>query len=275
MTRFQIAENQARTNEPERRVNVRPALTATALGEQALAKSVDITNPIPKKCSVEGCERRLVARGLCMGHYSAQRRGSDPYNHKLTSRSRGALCDVVGCERRAQSIGKCKTHRRRELEGVDVAKPIRKSSKPSRKGDKFRFIEAHATYAGPDCLIWPFHKDFQGYGRLRVGALSIGAHRLMCWFNQGEPPHAKAEAAHRCGNASCVNPKHLRWATTVENHADKKRHGTSISSGRKFTPEQRLAIRNDPRTYSEIASSWGCTITTVWQIKNKRKLPAQ
>lgn len=39
-----------------------------------MAKSANTTNPIPRKCSVEGCGERVRCKGLCKTHYERQRR---------------------------------------------------------------------------------------------------------------------------------------------------------------------------------------------------------
>jgi hypothetical protein len=41
-----------------------------------------------KKCSIEGCDRKFVARGLCGAHYMEKRRGSDDFE---LVRPRGSL----------------------------------------------------------------------------------------------------------------------------------------------------------------------------------------
>ena len=81
--------------------------------------------------------------------------------------------------------------------------------------------------AGDECLHWPFSRLPAGYGI--VGGRAVGrqyAHSLACTWAHGPRPEGK-QAAHSCGKASCFNPKHLRWATVTENHADKVLHGTS------------------------------------------------
>ncbi|MCM8734623.1 NUMOD4 motif-containing HNH endonuclease [Azospirillum sp. A1-3] len=51
-------------------------------------------------------------------------------------------------------------------------------------------------------------------------------HRLVCAAFHGEPPRSDMQAAHRNGNPKDNRPENLRWATPVENAADKKAHGT-------------------------------------------------
>lgn len=50
--------------------------------------------------------------------------------------------------------------------------------------------------------------------------------RVVCERVNGPAPTEKHETAHGCGNSWCVNKRHLRWATHIENEADKLIHGT-------------------------------------------------
>lgn len=90
------------------------------------------------------------------------------------------------------------------------------------------FIEAlHSNKE--ECVSWPYGKMGRGYGSImdiRNGEI-VGAHRLSCQMVHGDPPTPKHHAAHSCGTPSCINPKHVRWATPKENAADKKIHGTN------------------------------------------------
>jgi len=79
-----------------------------------------------------------------------------------------------------------------------------------------------------ECLIWPFTKDRHGRGRITINNKRQQTHRFVCRMFHGEPPTEEYEAAHNCGQGhnACINPNHLRWATKLENQADKLIHGT-------------------------------------------------
>jgi hypothetical protein len=83
-----------------------------------------------------------------------------------------------------------------------------------------------ADLSSTKCVMGFGSKTHQGYWISRYRGKRIFAHRLVCQFAHGEPPTEKHQAAHSCGNAWCVNPNCLRWATPKENTDDKAKHGT-------------------------------------------------
>ena len=53
------------------------------------------------------------------------------------------------------------------------------------------------------------------------------AHRVAYEEHYGEIPEGKL-VLHKCGNKSCINPKHLYAGTDKENAADRERHGNTV-----------------------------------------------
>lgn len=145
----------------------------------------------------------------------------------------------------------------------------------ARSGEEF--LRAHVNYTGNDCIMWPLSKK-GGRGRAAYGAIKIGgaqklAHRCMCTMANGEPPTAKHEAAHSCHNPACVNPRHLRWATRLENEADKDIRGTrprgENHKNTHLCDDDIRAIRDDGRTQREIAKSYGIAQSQIFCIKRR------
>lgn len=58
-------------------------------------------------CSIEGCDKRVVSRGWCMGHYRRWQMHGDP---NLTSRDVNPLCSVEACRSIARVRGWCGKH---------------------------------------------------------------------------------------------------------------------------------------------------------------------
>ena len=90
-----------------------------------------------------------------------------------------------------------------------------------------RWIEEHVGHEGNGCLKWPFSVGDNGRGIVQVDGTIYTAPRFMCLLAHGERRRPTHEAAHSCGKGhkGCIDPQHLWWATSVENHADKIEHG--------------------------------------------------
>lgn len=184
------------------------------------------------------------------------------------------ICSVDGCHERVHVIsrGLCSAHYQRMMIYGD---PLGGGKKHARKGEPIRFIiETALSYAGDDCLLWPYAKAGRGYGTLSIDGRLSYAHRFVCELSNGPPPTPRHEAAHSCGNGhlGCVSPHHLRWATRRENHADKIEHGTHNRGERcassKLTAAEVLEIRSlaGALPQSQIGAKFGVSQTTAGQI---------
>lgn len=146
------------------------------------------------------------------------------------------------------------------------------NAKP-KNGATEAFLRAHIGHAANDCVLWPFSTR-NGYGAAMVGGVPGRANRWMCVLAHGEPPTPSHHAAHSCGNRACVNPLHLRWATRLENEADKLLHGTRVmgeSHGQtRLKTADIIAIRRDVRTQEEIAADYGMTRSNVGAIRTRK-----
>jgi hypothetical protein len=85
-------------------------------------------------------------------------------------------------------------------------------------------LRAAASVDTARCIRWERSLAGNGYGMVRAGRMR-GAHVVVCEWTYGPRPDG-TEVAHICGVRCCVNPKHLRWATHVDNAADRHVHGT-------------------------------------------------
>jgi hypothetical protein len=143
------------------------------------------------------------------------------------------------------------------------------------KGARKAFIE-YALHHPPTeaCIFWNRQKP-QTYVHFRSAGVYYTVHRVVCERHNGPPPMPNLDAAHSCGNRGCANPRHLRWATRVENALDTFAHGTrpmgETSYIAKLTEEQAKRIKYaDSRPSAIVASELGVHPVTVRDIRNGR-----
>lgn len=189
------------------------------------------------------------------------------------------ICSVDGCGKPAKTRGWCQAHYMRWWSNGDaqVDRPLKTVT---QFGEPLRFVrEVAPRYDGNDCLVWPYTKGNYGYGQVLIGGRKHLAHRLVCEAVYGSPPADKNDAAHSCGNRLCCNPRHLRWASRLENVADSRRHGT-ISRGErnghaKLTEADVRHIRSleGKLTQNDIASQYGISRQTVSKIHRRESWP--
>lgn len=177
-------------------------------------------------------------------------------------------CSVDGCSGQIHARGLCHQHyQRSKRQGEFVAR------KTAKVGEPEAFLRRYLDYSGSDCVLWPFglHTKRKGYGQATVSSRKIAAHRAMCVLKHGEPPFARAEAAHSCGNHLCVNPNHIRWATAGENAHDKITHGTVARGSKigmsKLSEDQVRKILSDPRGCRKLSQEFGVRRQTINSIR--------
>ena len=185
-------------------------------------------------------------------------------------------CSVSGCDGDASSSalgrrGYCCRHYGRFKRNGD---PL---GGRTNQGELLRFVvEVAAKYSEDDCLLWPYGKSIAGYGGLQVENKRLGAHRLVCEIVHGPPSMEGMDTAHSCGVRSCVNPRHLRWATRSENLADRLIHGTDQRGERNPTALlTEVQVRDifslrGKKTRREIAESFGVGVRTIGDILSRK-----
>ena len=181
-----------------------------------------------------------------------------------------AVCKIESCTRliKPRARGYCDTHYSRFRAAKDESK-VKVEIAPRNVRD--RFFKAALAMDTDDCIIWPFGLNPNGYGQYRVEGKAINAHRAMCIEAHGKPPFKGAQSAHSCGVRACINRRHLRWATPVDNHADMNLHGTSPRGERqgraRLTNEQALAVLMDPRGTVVVAADLGVGRDVIGKLR--------
>ena len=135
-----------------------------------------------------------------------------------------------------------------------------------------------------ECLEWPGYRTPEGYGKMQLDGWCQHVHRLTCAARHGEPGDPTHHAAHTCDNPPCCNPRHMRWATPLENFRDQLKKGplkrwkgeANVLS--KLTDSDIVDIRSLATLCSQeqLAKAFGVTLGAVQHVihrKTWRHLP--
>lgn len=183
------------------------------------------------------------------------------------------LCSIPDCGNRHEAKGYCKKHYERFAKGGSPDYRLRAAN-----GEVVVFLnEVAARFGGNECLIWPFHRNPDGYGTITLNGSSKIASRVVCERVNGPPPSDLHDAAHSCGRGhfGCVSPQHLSWKTREENAADREAHGRTARGVRngqaKLSDEQVMAIRSSVGiTQDALAKAYGVTQSHISKLRNHR-----
>jgi hypothetical protein len=102
---------------------------------------------------------------------------------------------------------------------------------------------------------------------------TVKIHIVVCTAFHGPKPTPEHQVAHRNGVRTDNRASNLRWATSLENHADMEVHGTVLrGSGHpeaKLTESQVRKIREERESgtpLKTIASKYGVAVSTIGNI---------
>ena len=208
-------------------------------------------------CSIEGCGVPQYAKGWCNKHWArARRHNGDP--HKVIRRVM-PRCKVSGCDRGGRTCkGFCPSHYNRWVRYGDP------NGGGPRRGEPMRFLRDAIARETDACIPWPYKLGKHGHGYVTHDGITTTAHRVALALFEGIEPPRDLHCAHEpviCHNPSCINVRHLRWATPTENNADKLLDGTHQLGERnhmaKLTAADVLAIRASRDTQRALAARYG------------------
>lgn len=167
-------------------------------------------------------------------------------------------CAVEGCGQPSRSRGWCGKHYQRWQKTGDPRGVIERHQDYARRPEKERFWEKVEVGGPDDCWIWTGSRLPRGYGLFggwRDGQwVRICAHRWSYEHHVDLIPEGMTIDHIVCNNPPCVNPRHLKVATQIDNSmrgssppAENARK-THCANGHEFTPENTYVWTNGHRT---------------------------
>lgn len=178
-------------------------------------------------------------------------------------------CSVANCENPVFCRSLCQKHYARLLRHGSP------TGGSTEHGAILDWIKSNMHSWGDECMYYPGYNK-EDRLRFQIGDKRFFAARWVCIQVHGDPPSKFHEAAHECGNGhlSCVNPKHLRWATKLENQEDKFRHGRQVRgsrvTGSKLKEADVLEIRSSPLSISKLSSKYGVSPSSISHIRARK-----
>ena len=141
-----------------------------------------------------------------------QRESGKRYREKHRKPKIVRLCTISECKNKHVARGYCAKHYQRWYFHGDPECLIRETSRLT--------LEDSAERDG-DCLIWLGALDSSGYGHITINGKKQPAHRYS-WEKKNGPIPEGMFIDHICHNRACVEPDHLRQATSGQNSANRK-----------------------------------------------------
>ena len=132
------------------------------------------------------------------------------------------LCSVNGCQNPLTSRGWCNKHYSRWRRHGDPLKTVNFS-------DPELALQVHVLKEG-ECHLWQGTTLSDGYGRIIVNQSKVPVHRYVYEKEKGAIPE-NLYIDHICHRRNCVNPDHLRLATSQQNSSNLSGPASNTVSG--------------------------------------------
>lgn len=162
-------------------------------------------------CSIEGCERKHCARGLCNTCYARERKREnlDSFPSETVTG-----CVIEGCGNAHRARGLCHSHYERWLKYGTTDLHVTPQPSPAER------LAAGVKRMPNGCLEWT-GKTSKGYGSIKINGKSVRVHRLAWELVNGTIPAGLSIRHFVCDNPPCCDVGHLLPGTHAENMADK------------------------------------------------------
>ncbi len=119
------------------------------------------------------------------------------------------------------------------------------------------------------CWLWTGAATARGYGTIKVGGITVLAHRVLWELTNGRIPDG-LNLCHRCDTPACVRPECHFVGTQAENLEDMRRKGRSTAPPRheKVPPAGVLDIRTSVEPTRVLVRRYGISREQVRKIRN-------
>lgn len=239
--------------------------------------TTEIPQRQPKRCKVEGCDRKYRCSGYCGIHYARVRATSEAGPVGRMQRA-PQECEADGCSEKAKFFGLCASHeyqRKRiaEVESGEYARIYSWATNEERLRAQGWTEKVVRPGLGP-CWEWNGLRDKRGYGRVAVeGRKMRFAHRIayMTWVSDLADSDYMC---HKCDNPSCINPAHLFPGDQTANMSDaakKDRTAFGVRQGQaKLNDDlvREIRARYVPRKVSQayLAAEYGVSQAAINKV---------
>lgn len=198
-----------------------------------------------KPCTIDGCERKVRARGLCVNHYNAKHQkkrhakvlmacawcGKETLKGSGGGRKYGAVCSLecrqwlatphctLPADHWARWYGAASVWPKPVSAAIlALRSPMRAAYEDGDHASMLAAIKSHSDMSPSGC--WEWNRSLKdGYPVVLFGKRWKQVHRLSIEAATGKEL-GKQAAHHKCANTKCVNPDHLQPVTHRENTAE-------------------------------------------------------
>jgi hypothetical protein len=120
------------------------------------------------------------------------------------------------------------------------------------------------------CWIWMGGFTEKGYGRFRFNGRMDKAHRVSVILS-GRRVRPGEPVLHECDTPACVNPKHLRSGTWLENVREMQARGKARGGIMKLSPQAVATIRASRGKQKDLAVEFGVNQSCISHVKTGRR----